>query len=161
MVVDKVHIETILAQVPDPEIPVLTIQDLGIYQGFHIENDTIVIKIIPTYTGCPAMDMIAVNIKSALQDEGIENVKINLVLDPPWTTDMITEDGKQKMKEYGIAPPVEKSIAALDPDYKPYVACPQCNSENTTLISHFGSTACKSHYKCESCLEPFDHFKCY
>ena len=109
MVADKTHIEKVLSQVTDPEIPVLTIQDLGIYQGFEIDEDKIIVKITPTYTGCPAMDMISVNVKSAMQEAGYANVEVKLVLSPTWTTDMISEDGLKKLKEYGIAPPVEKS----------------------------------------------------
>ena len=162
MVVDKQHIEDVLRQVTDPEIPVLTIQDLGIYQGFEIEGDKIIVKITPTYTGCPAMDMIAVNVKSAMQDAGYDKVEVKLVLSPTWTTDMISEEGLQKMKDYGIAPPVEKTTdKSFISGEKKIVPCPQCESKNTEMISHFGSTACKALYKCLDCKEPFDYFKCY
>ena len=162
MVVDKQHIEDVLRQVTDPEIPVLTIQDLGIYQGFEIEGDKIIVKITPTYTGCPAMDMIAVNVKSAMQDAGYDKVEVKLVLSPTWTTDMISEEGLQKMKDYGIAPPVEKTTdKSFISGQKKIVPCPQCESKNTEMISHFGSTACKALYKCLDCKEPFDYFKCY
>lgn len=162
MVANKAHIEEVLHHVTDPEIPVLTIQDLGIYQGFELENDTIVVSIIPTYTGCPAMDMISVNVKAALQEAGYSKVAVKLVLDPIWTTDMITEEGLRKMKEYGIAPPVEKTTddSYIDGQTK-VIPCPQCDSKNTSLISQFGSTACKALYKCLDCKEPFDYFKCY
>jgi len=162
LVIDKSHIEEVLKQVTDPEIPVLTIQDLGIYQGFEIEGDSIIVKITPTYTGCPAMDMISVNVKSAMQDAGYSNVEVKLVLSPTWSTDMISEEGLRKMKEYGIAPPVEKTTdkSYLTGEHKS-VPCPQCNSENTEVISQFGSTACKALYKCLDCKEPFDYFKCY
>lgn len=162
MVIDKSHIEEVLKQVTDPEIPVLTIQDLGIYQGFEVEDDKIIVKIIPTYTGCPAMDMISVNVKAAMEDAGYSNVEVKLVLTPTWSTDMISEDGKRKLKEYGIAPPVEKTT---DKSYlsgeRKIVPCPLCNSENTEVVSQFGSTACKALYKCLDCKEPFDYFKCY
>ena len=162
MVADKQHIEDVLRQVTDPEIPVLTIQDLGIYQGFEIEGNKIIVKITPTYTGCPAMDMIAVNVKAAMQEAGYENVEVKLVLSPTWTTDMISEDGLRKMKDYGIAPPVEKtSDKSFITGEKKIVPCPQCESKNTEMISHFGSTACKALYKCLDCKEPFDYFKCY
>ncbi len=162
MVIDKLHIEDVLRQVTDPEIPVLTIQDLGIYQGFEEVDGKIIVKIIPTYTGCPAMDMISVNVKAAMQEAGYDNVEVKLVLSPTWSTDMITEDGKQKMKEYGIAPPVEKTTdkSYLSGEQK-VVPCPLCNSKNTELVSQFGSTACKALYKCLDCKEPFDYFKCY
>ena len=149
MVIDKLHIEEVLKKVTDPEIPVLTIQDLGIYQGFEVIEDKIVVIITPTYTGCPAMDMISVNVKSAMQDAGYTNVEVKLVLSPIWSTDMITKDGLRKLKEYGIAPPVEKtSDKSYLSDEKKIVPCPQCESKNTEVISQFGSTACKALYKC-------------
>ncbi|MDF1697167.1 MAG: phenylacetate-CoA oxygenase subunit PaaJ [Saprospiraceae bacterium] len=162
MVIDKLHIEDTLKQVTDPEIPVLTIQDLGIYQGFDLEGDKIIVKITPTYTGCPAMDMISVNVKSAMQEAGYTNVEVKLILSPTWTTDMISKDGLRKLKEYGIAPPVEKTTdKSYLSDEPKIVPCPQCESKNTEMISHFGSTACKALYKCLDCKEPFDYFKCY
>ena len=109
MVIDKLHIETVLKEVTDPEIPVLTIQDLGIYQGFKVIDGNIVVLITPTYTGCPAMDMISVNVRSAMEDAGYTDVEVKLVLSPVWTTDMISAEGHRKLKEYGIAPPVEKT----------------------------------------------------
>lgn len=162
MVIDKSHIEEVLRNVTDPEIPVLTIQDLGIYQGFESKGGRITVLITPTYTGCPAMDMISVNVKSAMEDAGYTNVDVKLILSPVWTTDMISADGHKKLKEYGIAPPVEKTS---DPSFlageEKVVPCPQCESKSTKLISQFGSTACKALYKCNDCLEPFDYFKCY
>ncbi len=162
MVENKSHIEEVLRNVTDPEIPVLTIQELGIYQGFESEGDKITVLITPTYTGCPAMDMITVNVKSAMEDAGYKNVVVKLVLSPIWTTDMISQEGHRKLKEYGIAPPVEKTTDSsfLSGEEK-VVPCPQCESKNTQLISQFGSTACKALYKCNDCLEPFDYFKCY
>lgn len=162
MVVDKSNIEEILKNVTDPEIPVLTIQDLGIYQGFETDGNKITVLITPTYTGCPAMDMISVNVKAAMEEAGYNDVDVKLILSPVWTTDMISEDGHRKLKEYGIAPPVEKTS---DKSYmsgeEKIVPCPQCESTNTQIISQFGSTACKALYKCNDCLEPFDYFKCY
>lgn len=162
MVVDKTHIEKVLSHVTDPEIPVLTIQDLGIYQGFEVVEDKIIVKITPTYTGCPAMDMISVNVKSAMQEAGYTNIEVKLVLSPTWTTDMISEQGLKKLKEYGIAPPVEKTTdkSYLSGEQKS-VPCPQCGSTHTECVSQFGSTACKALYKCIDCKEPFDYFKCY
>jgi ring-1,2-phenylacetyl-CoA epoxidase subunit PaaD len=146
------HIREILDQVTDPEIPVLTIADIGIIRDVKIHGDEIEVIITPTYTGCPAMDMIAMNIKMALLENGYGNVKISTVLAPAWTTDWMSEAGKIKLKEYGIAPPKRGSLL---------VQCPQCNSANTKLLSEFGSTACKSLYQCNDCKEPFDHFKCH
>lgn len=151
----EAHIWQILHSVCDPEIPVLSITDLGIVREIKVENNSIEIVITPTYTGCPAMDMIAMNIKLALLENNIANFKITTTLSPAWTTDWMTDEGKIKLEKYGIAPP-KKSIA-LDAAIK----CPQCNSTNTFLISQFGSTACKALYKCNHCLEPFDYFKCY
>ena len=153
----KQHIYTILNEVADPEIPVLTIQDLGIIRDVNIDNNNHVEVIItPTYNGCPAMDMIATNIKLALAENGIVQTTITTVLSPAWTTDWMTEDGKQKLKQYGIAAPNKKFEIPSDG-----VECPQCNSTNTKLISHFGSTACKALYQCIDCKEPFDYFKCH
>ena len=157
-------IKTLLEQVTDPEIPVITISELGILQDVQYDEGTrkVIVNITPTYTGCPAMDMITVNIKSALQEVGLNNVEVVSKLEPIWTTDWITEEGRAKLKAYGIAPPVEKTT---DPSFlsgqTPAIQCPQCSSFNTSMISRFGSTACKSLYKCHDCLEPFDYFKCH
>ena len=158
------EIKDILAFVTDPEIPVITIYDLGILRNVEIEESTqkVVVYITPTYTGCPAMDMITVQIKAALQDYGYNNVEVISLLEPTWTTDWISELGRQQLMEYGISPPAEKTT---DPSFlkgvAPSVQCPQCKSFDTEMISRFGSTACKSLYKCKSCLEPFDYFKCH
>ena len=153
--IDKKEIWQILENVTDPEIPVLTIADLGILQDIEVDGEKVIVHIIPTYTGCPAMDMITVNIRAALQEHQITEVEVKLTLSPVWSTDMISEAGKQKMREYGIAPPVNTK------DGKPEVSCPQCDSQHTELISHFGSTACKALYRCLDCKEPFDYFKCH
>jgi ring-1,2-phenylacetyl-CoA epoxidase subunit PaaD len=151
-------IRQILEQVTDPEIPVLTITDLGILRDIKINGDEIEVIITPTYTACPAMDMIAMNIKLALIENGYSNIKITSVLSPAWTTDWMSEEGKRKLKEYGIAPPITRS----DRDGQTgAIECPQCHSHNTKLISQFGSTACKALYQCNDCKEPFDHFKCH
>ena len=146
----------ILEQVTDPEVPVLTITDLGIVRDVKINGDEIEVIITPTYTGCPAMDMIAMNIKLALIKNGYTNIKITSVLSPAWTTDWMSEAGKRKLKEYGIAAPDKKFTIATDG-----VECPLCNSRNSKLISEFGSTACKALYQCIDCKEPFDYFKCH
>ncbi len=149
----------ILEQVTDPEVPVLTITDLGIVRDVKLNGDEVEVIITPTYTGCPAMDMIAMNIKLALIENGYTKIKITSVLAPAWTTDWMTEDGKRKLKEYGIAAP-HSTKWSDDPSYH-FVECPQCNSTNTRLISEFGSTACKALYQCNDCKEPFDYFKCH
>ena len=149
-------ISAILAEVTDPEIPVLTITDLGIVRDVKLNGDEVEVIITPTYTGCPAMDMIAMNIKLALIENGYSKVKITSVLAPAWTTDWMSEDGKRKLKEYGIAAPNKKFVVAVDG-----IECPLCNSINTKLISEFSSTACKALYQCQDCKEPFDYFKCY
>lgn len=159
----KAEIQKILESVTDPEIPVLTIQDLGIIRDIvETEDDKLEIFITPTYSGCPAMNTIEINIKSALQAAGYQNINVISVLSPAWTTAWISEEGKRKLKAYGIAPPVEDSQdknALFQEDKK--IECPQCNSMDTKMISQFGSTACKALYKCNSCLEPFDYFKCH
>ena len=160
--IDTQHIWSILESVTDPEIPVLTIADLGILQQVEIDDESVIVTIIPTYTGCPAMDMITVNIKAALQPHGYDKVEVKLVLDPIWTTDMISEAGRKKMKDYGITPPQEQSSDRRSLLGKTVVVpCPRCESTSTRLISHFGSTACKAFYQCNDCKEPFDYFKCH
>lgn len=150
----------ILEQVTDPEIPVLTITDLGIVRDVVVHNDEVEVIITPTYTGCPAMDMIAMNIRLALIAQGYAKITITSVLSPVWTTDWMTEAGKIKLKEYGIAPPQSES-ERFQRSESFHIQCPQCNSTNTRLISEFGSTACKSLYQCNDCKEPFDYFKCH
>ncbi len=154
------ELREILEKVKDPEVPVLSILDLGIVREITNTSDLITIKITPTYTGCPAMDMIAVDIKAIFQEHGYQNVEVDLVLSPAWTTDWISENGKRKLKEYGIAPPVHSSDKTVLIGDK-IIPCPQCDSENTQMISQFGSTACKALYKCLDCKEPFDYFKCH
>ena len=161
---DKIQKEIweILEQVPDPEIPVLSAIDLGIIRDVIIQDDKVEVIITPTYTGCPAMNMIEVNIKSVLQENGFQNSKVTTVLSPAWTTDWMSEKGKEKLRAYGIAPPVGKtSDKHVLMGEEKLVCCPQCGSNHTELISQFGSTACKSLYKCLDCKEPFDYFKCH
>lgn len=158
----KEQIWEILKDVCDPEIPVLSVLDLGIVRDVNLDKEDIEIIITPTYSGCPAMDMISVNIKATLQSQGVDNVKVTSVWNPAWTTDWITEEGKSKLKAYGIAPPVEENgdkMALFGTG--PTIECPRCNSTNTRLVSQFGSTACKSMYQCNDCKEPFDYFKCH
>ncbi len=162
MTITTDEIWAILEEVTDPEIPVLTVNDLGIVRDVIIHDDgQIEVVITPTYSGCPAMNTIEINIRATLQEQGYDNVKVTTVLSPAWTTDWMTKAGKQKLKEYGIAPPVGSvDKSALFGDEK-IVPCPLCGSENTRMVSQFGSTACKSLYKCNDCLEPFDYFKCH
>lgn len=154
---DIKQIREILETVVDPEVPVLTITDLGVLRDVRISGNEIEVVITPTYTGCPAMDMIAMNIRLALAGHGYTHVKITSVLSPAWTTDWMTEAGKQKLKEYGISPPALSSsiLSGQLPE------CPRCHSPNTRLVSEFGSTACKALYQCNDCKEPFDQFKCH
>ena len=148
------------AQVVDPEIPVLTIADLGVLREVTVTDDGVEVAITPTYSGCPAMNMIALEIELALEREGIRNPKIRTVLSPAWTTDWMSEQGRQKRREYGIAPPqAGGGRRALFGEQQ--VACPQCGSADTEVLSEFGSTSCKALWRCKSCREPFDYFKCH
>jgi ring-1,2-phenylacetyl-CoA epoxidase subunit PaaD len=148
-----------LSEVPDPEIPVLMITDLGIVRDVLV-NDEVVVALTPTYTGCPATEVIEQSVLDTLRAHGVQNVSINRVLSPPWTTDWITEEGRDKLREYGIAPPETSAgkRALLNREHP--VACPRCASLQTEVVSEFGSTACKASYKCIDCLEPFEYFKC-
>jgi ring-1,2-phenylacetyl-CoA epoxidase subunit PaaD len=148
------------AQVCDPEIPVLTIADLGVLRGVEVAEDGAVeVAITPTYSGCPAMDVIGLDIELALARAGIDRARIRRVLSPAWTTDWMSQEGRTKLLAYGIAPPsATGSRRALFGEDS--VACPRCGSDDTGKISEFGSTACKSLWRCAACREPFDHFKC-
>ena len=158
---DKNDILEVLSSVLDPEVPVLSVLDLGIVRKVHLKESIWQVDICPTYSGCPALDVIALDIKVALDKAGFENSKVNYVLDEPWTTDWITKEGKAKLKAYGIAPPVgSPDKLSVNPEDR-IIPCPICDSENTEMISAFGSTACKSLFRCNDCLEPFDYFKCH
>ena len=164
MVVEREYIDSklipILEKVSDPEIPVLSIMDMGVVRSAEILNDEVIIKITPTYSGCPAMDVIGDDIIKALNDAGY-NAKVELVLAPAWTTDWITENGRRALESFGIAAPLDPMAdksALLEG--KRIVKCTNCGSQNTVMVSQFGSTACKALFKCEDCLEPFDYFKC-
>lgn len=161
--IDKNTIFSYLEEIKDPEIPVLSIVDLGIVRDLILKEDELEVIITPTYTGCPAMDMIAASIIMEMAARGFKNTKVTFAISPPWTTDWMTESGKQKLKEYGIAPPNPRQqvcepqlFAAAEA-----VQCPHCNSWHTQRVSEFGSTACKAQYRCEDCKEPFDYFKCH
>jgi ring-1,2-phenylacetyl-CoA epoxidase subunit PaaD len=152
-----------LRQVTDPEVPVLTILDLGIVRDVVITENPLRVKVVitPTYSGCPAMDVISIGVRMALASRGISNLEIEQQLSPAWTTDWMTEDGKRKLKEYGIAPPNRKTFQSLGLFEEEKIQCPRCGSEETEMVSQFGPTSCKALYKCLSCKEPFEYFKCH
>ena len=153
------QILALLDNVFDPEVPVLTIRDLGIVRDIKIEDDNSVeVVITPTYSGCPAMNAISMAIKFELISHGINQVKVSEILSPAWTTDWMSTEGKEKLRQYGIAPP--QYTTSENPDHA-VVPCPQCNSTHTELLSQFGSTSCKALYRCLDCKEPFDYFKCH
>ena len=138
----------LLNTVPDPEIPVISVVELGVIRNVTYKNNSYIVSITPTYSGCPAVKAFQDDIKSCFKDNGITNFKLELIYSPAWTTDWMTDATKEKLRKYGIAPPSNTVI------------CPQCNSEKTKLVSEFGATACKALYKCTDCLEPFEFFKC-
>jgi ring-1,2-phenylacetyl-CoA epoxidase subunit PaaD len=158
--ITKKEVFDILENVCDPEVPVLSILDLGIVRDVLLHEQEIKIIITPTYSGCPAMNMIAMNIRIEMATHGFENVKIKEVLSPAWTTDWMSEEGKKKLKAYGITPP-QYRIEDLGLRVERDIPCPLCESKNTEMLSEFGSTSCKSLYRCKDCLEPFDYFKCH
>ncbi len=155
----KEQIISILSEVKDPEIPVLSISDLGILRDIEIKNEKISIQITPTYSGCPAMEIIQDDILTTLAKHGLGNIEIKQVLSPAWTTDWMTSEGKEKLQAYGIAAPSPGTCFLSGEDH-PEI-CPHCHSGNIEMISRFGSTACKALYRCKDCLEPFDYFKCH
>lgn len=161
---------TWLSDVADPEIPVLSVLDLGIVRDVSWKQDVLQVDITPTYSGCPATGVIALDIESALLKQGVDHIQINTRLSPAWTTDWISKEGRLKLKNYGIAPPVKGTavkgtscagMLRLDGGELPDIDCPQCDSNETERISQFGSTPCKASYRCKSCLEPFDYFKSF
>jgi ring-1,2-phenylacetyl-CoA epoxidase subunit PaaD len=166
-----------LAEVADPEIPVISVVDLGIVRAVSIEEDTVTVTLTPTYSGCPATHVIEAAVREALHAHGVDDVRIVTRLSPAWTTDWLSAEGRQKLKGYGIAPPAQHVIdisrlrgglaAAVSRSHPrnaslaPQVACPHCGSTHTELTSQFGSTPCKALYRCRACREPFDYFKCH
>lgn len=151
----------LLETVKDPEIPVLNVVDMGVVRSVSIRPEGLIVTITPTYSGCPAMDVIGANIKSVLHRQFGDRVEVRTTLSPPWTTDWLTEEAREKLRDYGIAPPEKGSHDKSQLFAEPRVIrCPNCGSENTQLVSEFGSTACKAHYTCSTCQEPFDYFKC-
>jgi ring-1,2-phenylacetyl-CoA epoxidase subunit PaaD len=158
-----------LSAVPDPEIPVISVTDLGIVRDVAWDDDTLVVAVTPTYSGCPATSVINLDIEHALRERGVEKLRLERRLSPPWTTDWISREGREKLRAYGIAPPVDGSAAdgrvaaridSLLGGGNLQIACPRCGSTQTEKISQFGSTPCKASYRCQACLEPFDYFKC-
>ena len=158
---DLQHLRNILANVTDPEIPVLSIDEMGILRDVKVEDDTVVVSITPTYSGCPAMDQITQDVNAALSAQGYKKSAVKLVLSPAWTTDWMGDEAKEKLRNYGIAPPCRTGeFEALNEQEITFTAaCPLCRSPNTEKLSEFGSTACKALWKCKDCLEPFDYFK--
>lgn len=158
-----------LSQVPDPEIPVISLTDLGIVRDVEWQDDTLVVTVTPTYSGCPATSVINLDIEAALRSHGVGKIRLERRLSPPWTTDWISPEGREKLRAYGIAPPVDGTaadgrlqgrISRLAGTSNLVIACPRCGSTRTEKVSQFGSTPCKASYRCTDCLEPFDYFKC-
>jgi ring-1,2-phenylacetyl-CoA epoxidase subunit PaaD len=147
------------ASVLDPEVPCVTIADLGILRSVEFEGDVAVAKVTPTYSGCPAVLAIELSVEAALREAGFD-ARVERVISPAWTTDWITADGREKLRAFGIAPPEKASNSIRALFGEAVVHCPKCGSENTSRVSEFGSTACKALYRCNSCREPFDYFKC-
>ena len=148
-----------LGQVADPEIPVLSITDLGIVREVEV-GERITVALSPTYSGCPATEVIENSVLQTLREHGVEDVEIRRVLSPPWTTDWISDEGRDKLRQYGIAPPEKGGGKRALLRGERTVACPRCGATATELVSEFGSTACKASYRCSECLEPFEYFKC-
>ncbi len=158
-----------LAQIPDPEIPAVTLADLGILRGISWEDDVPVVELTPTYSGCPATEVIRADVMETLRAAGYQNARVRLVLQPAWSTDWISPEGRAKLRAYGIAPPACASSAVAQPISQTQVVrfhppqagvtCPHCGSLTTEMISRFGSTPCKALYRCLSCKEAFDYFK--
>ena len=162
------HAAALAASVPDPEIPVITLGDLGIVRSVHREAGRVVVTITPTYTGCPATEVIADDVRQILREHGFADAQVRLTLSPPWTTDWITERGRERLRAYGIAPPgrgaaAQEAVMRFVPLSRPAVpiTCPNCGSIETEQLSAYGSTPCKAIHRCLACREPFDYFKPY
>jgi ring-1,2-phenylacetyl-CoA epoxidase subunit PaaD len=152
---------SLLNEIPDPEIPVISIVDLGVIRKIKINQNSVDIDITPTYSGCPAMKQMEDDIVSALKQKGIKQINIKMVYTPAWTTDWLSDDAKERLRKYGIAPPQESTTdKSFITGKTKQIKCPRCGSLHTEMVSQFGSTACKALYKCKDCLEPFDYFKC-
>lgn len=151
----------VLESVPDPEIPVLSVVDLGVVESVREDGDRVDVDILPTYTGCPATEVIEADVRTALEAAGFADIRLKVCLSPPWSTDRLSEAGRRKLLDYGIAPPASKvgGKRALFANDRPR-ACPRCGDTATSLVSEFGSTPCKASWRCDRCLEPFEYFKC-
>lgn len=145
--------------IPDPEIPAISLRDLGIIRDAAYEGDTLVVTVTPTYSGCPATLVIALDIETEMLKRGVPNVRVRQQMSPAWTTDWITQAGRENLRAYGIAPPQIGAASCAGMLTKQHAACPQCGSDNTEVISPRGSTPCKAQFRCRDCLEPFDYFK--
>ena len=159
----------VLAQIPDPEVPAVTLCDLGMVRSVQESGDVLEVALTPTYSGCPATEMIEQSVVDGLQSAGLGPVQVKLQRAPAWTTDWITPEGRDKLRAYGIAPPIDGTaadgrlagrISRLAGTSNLVIACPRCGSNHTEKLSQFGSTPCKASYRCTDCLEPFDYFKC-
>jgi ring-1,2-phenylacetyl-CoA epoxidase subunit PaaD len=153
------RLRALVSAVPDPEIPVLTIDDLGILRGVSDDDGRLTVTLTPTYSGCPAIDPIRDAVAGTAAEAGFGDVEVVMQLAPAWTTGWMSEDGRRKLREYGIAPPSDRAIGC--PLTKVEVACPRCGSTATRLVTRFGATPCQAQYTCGDCLEPFDHFKAH
>lgn len=158
-VFSKEDILELLSEIADPEIPVVSIREIGMLRDVHMTGEGCEVIITPTYTGCPAMGIIEADIKALLDSKGIKST-VKLVYQPAWTTDWITYEAREKMRGYGIAPPEHSSCGNIT-KAEEHITCPQCGAKDTEVISRFGSTACKALYKCNTCKEPFEYFKCH
>ena len=160
-ILTEAEVWDVLREVEDPEIPVLSVVDMGVIREVVLSDNRVKVSITPTYSGCPAMKTIEEDIREILNEQSFDAVEVVTVLAPAWTTDWMSEEGKEKLRVYGIAPP-EYSTAdkAKLMGIEKTVTCPRCKSKNTEMVSQFGSTACKALWKCKDCLEPFDYFKC-
>jgi ring-1,2-phenylacetyl-CoA epoxidase subunit PaaD len=154
-------VREVLGHVHDPEIPVITIEDLGILRDVSVAGTHVAVTVTPTYSGCPAMDEIRADIRAALAAHGWDDVEVRTVLAPAWTTDWMSEDGRRKLREFGIAPPGQLLLQIRPFGSQQVVECPQCGSGDTEEMTRFASTSCKSLWRCRSCREPFDHFKAH
>ena len=154
-------IKKVISEIPDPEIPVISIKELGVLRNIFYEEDSLKVVITPTYSGCPAMDRFQKDITEKLELLEVKNYEIKMQFDPAWTTDWITDVAKEKLRNYGIAPPAHKTKDKnILLGKKQRIECPRCKTKETELVSQFSSTACKAMYRCTSCLEPFEYFKC-
>jgi|TARA_B110000305_G_scaffold86451_1_gene97357 ring-1,2-phenylacetyl-CoA epoxidase subunit PaaD len=155
------EIKKAISEIPDPEIPVISIKELGVLRNIFYDKDRLKVVITPTYSGCPAMDRFQKDITEKLELLEVKNFEIKMQFDPAWTTDWITDEAKEKLRAYGIAPPAHKTNDKnILLGIKQKVECPRCKTKETELVSQFSSTACKAMYRCTSCLEPFEYFKC-